>query len=162
MYKQIKNLTFAFLLAPTAIFAQSMPDTKPSNYSIQLQNKSNEVIFETIKTINPKEISLASFNNTVKNSFTSVCLKDGDTVTKGTDYYTEGVRGDIVSTNEDTTLNFSFKKVLDKKEINLGDCNIEEVVIDSASFIVVFPLLEYEQIQKTAFNQYKLIVKRSP
>lgn len=158
----MKIFTLALILIPSAIFAQNMHEMKAGNYSIQLQNKTNEVIFETVKNINPNEMGASSFNNMAQYSFTSICMKNEDKVLKETGYYTQGVRGDFALTNGDAILKFSFKKVLDKKEISLGDCNIEELVVDEADFIVTFPILEYEQTIKTAQNQYKIIVKKVP
>lgn len=158
----IKKIAFALLLIPTAIFAQTMQEMKPRNYSIELHNQNNLVLFQVTKAINPKDIALASFNTMKKNSFISSCIKNENVVKTETDYYMEGVRGDFGLDNGESNLNFTFKKVLDKKEVSLGDCNIEDLVVDEVDFIVNFPLLEYEQTIKTKLNQYKLIIKKVP
>lgn len=141
--KKILLPVFSFLLISSMAQAADIdPDLKkPMLYTVEIQDSHHQTLYAT----NINNLSNKSQNQSVDNTYIDNCIKN-----KGIIESTKGSikTGYTVSLGEDSGISNSLivnvSKVVDKKKINTGECNIEEVVVGSAVINQGLPFFAFE------------------
>lgn len=141
--KKILLSIISVLSLSANVLAQDLdPDLqKPMLYTVEIQDSAHKLLFST----NTNNLSNKSQAKSVDNSFIDNCIKNKGIV--------ESTKGSVqtgfnVSFGETSGVASSMvihiSKLVDKKQINTGECNIEEAIIGSTTITQDLPFITFE------------------
>lgn len=130
------------LLASTVTAADIDPDLrKPMLYTIEIKDASHKILFST----NTNNLSNKSESKSVENSFIDNCIKSKGIIESTKSSVPTGFNISFGETSGiASTMVINISKLVDKKQINTGECNIEEVIIGSTTIIQDLPFVTFE------------------
>ena len=141
MNKILPSVLF-LLLASGAGAAEIEPDLhKPMLYTVEIQDAAHKVLYST----NTNNLSNKPHSTSVENSFIDNCIKNKGVVESTKSSVQTGFNvsfGETAGVASSLIVNIS--KLVDKKKINTGECDIEEAVIGSTTITQDLPFITFE------------------
>lgn len=147
--KKILLLSLSLMVLSSSVFSQELE--KVQTYQIQLSDMSKTWVKTITKTINPKNIISADFEEV--SPVANICVNGKPQPLNET---SEGI---FSSEKGYQQLTLSMTKVLNLKDIS-GNCSESTPVIDSVNIVIGFPILSFEQTVKTEKNTYLVTAKK--
>jgi len=141
--KKILLPIFSFLIISSISQAAEIdPDLKkPMLYTVEIQDSNHQTLYST----NINNLSNKSQSQSVENTYIDNCIKNKGIIESSRSSIKTGY---TISLNEESgvanSLVINFSKLVDKKKINTGECNIEEAVIGSAVINQGLPFFVFE------------------
>lgn len=142
MKKILLPVFSCFLISSLAQAADIDPDLKkPMLYNVEIQDSNHQTLYST----NINNLSNKSQTQSVDNIYIDNCIKNKGIIESTKSSIKTGYS---VSLGEESgvanALIVNVSKVVDKKKINTGECNIEEVVVGSAVVNQGLPFFVFE------------------
>lgn len=144
-----KILLLSLLALSSSVFAQELD--KVTTYQIELSDVNKTWVKTITKTVDPKNIIAADFEDI--SPVASMCV-DG----KPQDV-TEKAEGIFSTEPGSQQLTLSVTKVLNIQDFQ-ANCSTSTPVVDIVNVRIGFPLLSFEQTVKTEKNTYLVTAKR--
>lgn len=142
MKKIIVSALSLFLMNSFSFGNEIDPDLKkPMSYSVEIQDNQQHVLYSA----NLNNLSKKSQEQTIDNSYIDNCIKNGSIIESTKNSVKTGFKVYFIEeSNIATTLALDMSKVVAKNKINVGECNIEELVVAKTSLTQGLPFLDFE------------------
>ena len=147
--KKILLLSLSLLALSSTVFAQELD--KVTTYQVELSDTNKTWVKTITKTIDPKNIIDADFEDVI--SVTRICT-DG----KPQDLK-EKAEGIFSTEPGSQQLTLSVTKLLNTKDFQ-SECSVATPIMDVINVKIGFPLLSFEQTIHTDKNTYLVTAKR--